>query len=142
MHRLSDLWYELYFLVTLTGASFSSIFVSRVSAPLLPLSRLAFLSSSPMLLLAGSIDGRPVSVLIGPAAMQSLISTSFVFSHSLPRTLFPDGTIMALLCPVVLPTPQDWYMLRVNLLVVYLSPHDIVLGQDVATRVGHLGAES
>ncbi|KAI0708657.1 hypothetical protein C8Q76DRAFT_627574, partial [Earliella scabrosa] len=90
------------------------------------------MASFPSLSLYGSYDGRPVSVLIDPLSPYSRLSTSFVLSQNVPRSLSQDGPLATVSssCQLALPTTTGWYRSCSRLPVEYVRGHDVVLGGD------------
>ncbi|KAL1940518.1 hypothetical protein VTO73DRAFT_7953 [Trametes versicolor] len=82
--------------------------------------------------ICASYDGRPVSALLDPTALSSVVSSQFALTSNIARTIsFTNGTTSLYACgPIRIPTPSGWYNSRFQMEIAYVRDHDVVLGGD------------
>ncbi len=81
---------------------------------------------------SGSFSGIPASIVLDASSPTSIVSTSFVLSRNIPRTLHMNNGVSSISAsgPLVLPTSGGWYRSVSALPVQYMRTFDVLLGLD------------
>ena len=85
-----------------------------------------------VLVLAATLDGKSLPVLVDPLRAQNALSTRFALVSNVPRQISfgNDGVRVATSALLRVPTVSDWFQTMVTFPIGYVGEYDAVLGNE------------